>query len=298
MPSPSERQARRRVRFEHNASRVVFDPEARQFVVSWSKCDLSAEDRLLARRDPLKWIPSVSAVMTLYGRGCVAPDQTVPVALAVGRAWDAGDRDGLDTEEAKKAAEFVRGLAEMYAGSSSPSVCRDVGHALLHLLDEIATVRFMNASLTDEDADRTLRCLGNASLECFAEPDFANWSGRAMRRRFLYCLGRRERTDVAYTLLALLFDTGFCPLLSLSDRRTLRMHCIAASGLDREFGHGAVVEFFRFALDKMRDMKANGRSALGMKLTQQQFADSLLASDESSAKTSNNQTKGMESCNS
>ena len=98
-------QSARRTRFERHASQVVFDPDSSSFVVTWAKCSLPMEERVASHKDPLTWIPSVSAMATLYDRGCVPHTQTVYAARAVGRAVDAGDREMLDTEGAKKAAE-------------------------------------------------------------------------------------------------------------------------------------------------------------------------------------------------
>ena len=90
----------------------------------------------------------------------------------------------------------------------------------------------------------------------------------------MFCLKKRERTEVIYTLVSLLFDVGSCPLLSLSDRRSLRMQAIRHSGIDRSFSMDSALSFFSFALGKMREMKECGRSGLG-RMTQQQLADSL-----------------------
>ena len=155
MPSSSDTTRKgksRRTRFERHASQVVFDPVSSSFVVTWEKCSKPMEQRVAAHRDPLVWIPSVSAMATLYDRGCVPHTQTVYAARAVGRAVDAGDREMLDTEGAKKAAELVRDLSSMCVDATSPSVERDIRQAMRHLLDEIAAVRFLNsnARLFDE----------------------------------------------------------------------------------------------------------------------------------------------------
>ena len=98
----------RRIKFERRPSRVVFDPDCGEFVVTWSKCNLPLKDRLAAKRDSRKWLPSIDAIVSLYARGG-QPIQAVPLAIA--KAWDAGDREGLDTDKAKKAAELIRDLA-------------------------------------------------------------------------------------------------------------------------------------------------------------------------------------------
>lgn len=265
----------RRIRFERHPSQVMFDPSSLQFVVTWAKCGLSSERRLEARRDPLTWVPSVSAVATLYDRGCVPQDQVVYAAMAIGRAWAAGDREDLDTEEAKKAAELVHDLSSMCVDANSQSVARDVGQAMRHLLDEIARVRFMNLVPEDLDGSKVLPPLEKAADECATEDGFWTWPHASMRRRFLFCLNRKERTPVSYTLVSLLFDAGSCPLLSLSDRRTLRMTAFRESGIDASFSNDGVRAFFRSALAKMREMKDSGRTRLGTRMTQKQLADSV-----------------------
>ena len=262
------------VKFERQPSRIAFDPVSTSFVVTWVKCSASMEERLMACKDPLSWLPSISALATLFDRGCVPPNQTVYIAKSIGRAWKAGDRFGLDTDEAKKAAELVADLASMCVDAKSPSVSRDVGHALRHLLDEMAAVRFLNASDEDFSEDGVLPSLTKALDECLWTDEFISWPPVSKRRRFLFCLNRHERTEVAYTLVSLLFDTGACPLLSLTDRRVLRMETIGKSGLDANFDRAAVTEFFRLALSSMRNIKRSGGCRLG-KLTFRQYLDSL-----------------------
>lgn len=106
----------------------------------------------------------------------------------------------------------------------------------------------------------------------------------------MFCLNKRERTEVIYTLVSLLFDVGPCPLLSLSDRRSLRMQAIRHSGICGAFSMDSVLSFFSFAIGKMREMKECGRSGLG-RMTQQQLADSLSdcpVSNEKQVKTERN----------
>ena len=282
MPSSSDTTRKgksRRTRFERHASQVVFDPVSSSFVVTWEKCSKPMEQRVAAHRDPLVWIPSVSAMATLYDRGCVPHTQTVYAARAVGRAVDAGDREMLDTEGAKKAAELVRDLSSMCVDATSPSVERDVRQAMRHLLDEIAAVRFLNLPAKALEVSEVMPVLDKAAAECFSASGFVSWPAQSMRRRFMFCLNKRERTEVAYTLVSLLFDVGSCPLLSLSDRRVLRMQSIKASGIDETFSPESVHGFFMYALGKMRGMKDEGRSSLGARMTQQQLADSLRASE-------------------
>lgn len=263
------------MRFERHASQVVFDPDSSSFVVTWAKCSKPVEERVAEHKDPLSWIPSVSAIATLYDRGCIPHSQTVFAARAVGRAVDAGDREMLDTEGAKKAAELVRDLSSMCVDATSPAVERDVRQAMRHLLDEIAAVRFINTPAKALEISEVMQVLDKATDECFSSHGFVSWPAQSMRRRFMFCLNKRERTEVAYTLVSLLFDVGSCPLLSLSDRRALRMQSIKASGIDDVFMPETVHNFFLHALKTMRGMKDEGRSRLGERMTQQQLADSL-----------------------
>lgn len=265
----------RRTRFERHPSQVMFDPSLSRFVVTWAKCGLPEERRLESRRDPMTWIPSVSAVATLYDRGLVRQDQVVYAAMAIGNAWTAGDREGLDTEEAKKAAELVRDLSSMRVDAGSPSVARDVGQAIRRLLDEIAVVRFMNLRPEDLDSGKVLPPLYKAADECAAEEGFLTWPHASMRRRFLFCLNRRERTPVSYTLASILFDSGSCPLLPLSDRRTIRMISMREAGIGSSFSGDGMRAFLRSALGKMSEMKAAGLWRLCERMTQKQLADSV-----------------------
>ena len=258
----------------------MFDPSLSQFVVTWAKCGKSDEERLAARRDPMTWIPSVGAIATLFDRGCVPSGQVVFAARAIGRAWEAGDRDMLDTEDAKKAAELVHDLSSMCVDAGSSAVARDVGQAIRHLIDEMSAVAFMNLRAEELDDSAVIPALEKAASECLSIDGFAMWTHASMRRRFMYCLNRKERTPVAYTLVSLFFDTGSCPLLSLSDRRTLRM--IAFKGTNLTFSVKNTVEFFKNALSKMREMKASGRCSLVEKMTTKQLADSLADSSASS----------------
>jgi hypothetical protein len=196
-------------------------------------------------------------MVILYDRGCVKPEHVVYAAKAVGAAWKAGDRDGLDTESSKKAAELVCDLSSMCVDTESSSVACDIGQAMRHLIDEMAAVRFMNEPLSAFEQCKVMPALEKAAYECLAIEDFLSWPSIAKRRRFLYCLNRRERTEVAYTLTALLFDTGSCSLLSLTDRRKLRMQAARASEIDVRFCMASVFAFFDFALNKMRHMRAS-----------------------------------------
>lgn len=261
------------MRFERHPSRVAFDPVSSSFVVTWTKCGVPAAERLSARRAPAYWIPSVGAVVELCDRGCVPPGWIFAAATAVGTAFDAGDRNGLDTDAARKAAELVRDLASVLRDSSDPSTGMDIGLAMRRLMDAMAEVRFRNADSSEfaEDASAPVeRAVG----ECFAVPGSSAWTSSSFRRRVLFGLRRRERTEVAYTLVSLLCDTGSCPLLSARDRCLLRAQAYAASGIGGKFTHETASSFLRFALGRMREAKSRGLSRLGERITQQQMADS------------------------
>ena len=268
---------KRRIYFERHPSRIVFDASSGSFVVSWSKFNRSDEERLAARKDPLTWIPSVLALAMMYDRGCIQPDRIVPLTRAIGRAWSAGDREMLDTESARKAAELVHDLSLLCVDAGSPAVIRDLGHALRHLLDEIAAVRFANYPRELMRPEKVLFDLENALDECLANPDFLSWSARSMRKRFIYAL-RGSTTALKASLVSLLFDTGSCPLLSLADRRSLRLRAMNESGLDDRFDRNQVLAFLRFALNQMVEAKDADKSSLGTVFTQQQLSDSLTAS--------------------
>ena len=268
----------RKVRFERHPSRIVLDPASSSFVVSWTKCGIDAKSRLEASRDPKRWMPSVAAVADVCERGCVSGDGGWAAAASIGRAYDAGDRYLLDTDDAKKAAEMVRDLASMHAGKS------DVWQAIRHLLDEIAHVRFANAPASEFD-EQILVPLCRAFDECMSVEGFCDWPPSSMRRRFLYCLNRKERTQVAYTLVGLFFDVGSCPLLSISDRRAIRMSANSKfKGSDRERK-----EIFAFCLSEMASAKKAGLSSIGARMTQQQLADSLDCHRQESPKTKGKQ---------
>ena len=264
----------RRVRFERNPSQIAFDPASSSYVVTWAKCNIPEERRLELRKDPLAYMPSIGAMAALYDRGCVPPGRVVYAAESVARAWSAGDREGLDTESAKKAAELVGDLSSMCVDPSSPAVAKDIGQAMRHLLDEMAQVEFAEVN-ADDFGQNAIDSLSRAADECFGIPGFGCWPSTSMRRRFLYCLSRRERTKVAYTLVSLLFDYGSCPILSLSDRRALRMQSIKASGIDKEFSASTVKAFFGYAMGEMRKTKELGMCRLNGRMTPQQLVDSL-----------------------
>ena len=270
----------KKIRFERKASQVVFDPSSNMFVVTWTKCGMSEAERLYAKKDPNVWMPSIGAIATLYDRGLVERSQIVFAAKSIGRAWDAGDREFLDTEGARRAAELVGELASMCVNTSSAAVARDIGQAMRHLLDEMAMVKFASLDISEFQDDKVLPALDKSIDECFSVDGFLLWPVSAMRRRFLYCLNRKERTMVAYALVSILFDSGPCPLLSLSDRRFLRRKC-ATLHLCDGLSPSSAKSSLRTALKTMRDSKAEGRKDIGSKITQQQLADILQGSSSS-----------------
>ena len=270
---------RGKIRFERHSSQVVFDPATSDFVVTWTKCGIPDSERLAAKRDPGKWMPSVSAVCTLFDRGCIPQNRIVYAARAIGRAWNAGDRDSLDTEEAKKAAELVADLSSMCVDPESESVAMDIGQAMRHLIDEMAAVRFAGVPCEKFSESAVMPTLEKAAEECFGVDGFESWPAVAKRRRFMFCLNKRERSEVKYTLISLLFDTGSCPLLSLSDRRMLRMRAMREANVVDRLTPESMCSFFRHALSVMRGVKDAGLSRIGGVMSQQQLVDCLSAAD-------------------
>lgn len=271
------KQSRRRVRFERHPSQVMFDPELSKYVVTWSKCGKPDHERLAYRRDPMTWVPSIGAVAALFDRGCVPEVRIVDAAKAIGEAWSLGDRDGLDTCDAKQAAELVHDLSSMCVDRSSPSVALDVRHAMIHLVDEMSHVAFMNLEKKELEDGVVIPPLEKAMAECVGLDGFSQWPNTSRRKRFLYCLNRKERTQVAYTMAALLFGTGSCPLLSRSDERTLRAIAMRESEIGSSTDN-EVVAFLKSALSRMRSAKELGRNSIVERMTQKQLADSLVDS--------------------
>lgn len=281
MSSYAEKRARRAsaekakgrgVKFERHASQIVFDPASLSFVVTWAKCNRTPEERL-AKRAPAHFIPSIGAIATLFDRGLVDSAHVVYAAKSVGAAWKAGDMDGLDTEEAKKAVELVSDLSSMCVNPSSTSVSADIGQAFRHMLDELAAVRFLNTPIAEFKDEAVLPALDKAVAECLGTAGFLNWPAMAKRRRMLFCLNRKERTEVTYTLVSMLFDTGSCPLLSLADRRIIRMHASKASGLGLGEGSGIYEAFFRQALLEMREMREADMAHVAGRLSPKEMLD-------------------------
>jgi len=259
-----------RVRFEKHPSRIIFDPTTSDFVVTWTTCRLTEEQRLASVQDIRSWIPSISAVSTLFDRGCIPQNRIVYAAKAIGRAWAEGDRECLDTCEAKKAAELLSDLSSMCVDPNSPAVARDIWQAMRHLVDEMSIVRFSNTPIEEFSEDLVMPSLQKAISECLEVPSFLTWPPQSMRRRLMFCLNRRERSMVKYTLVSLLFDTGSCPLLSLADKRSIRMQSAKLyGGLDLD----SMCMFCKHALSIMRGMKESGESRLNTRLTPQQLAD-------------------------
>lgn len=281
MSSYAEKKARRAksakekvrgVKFERHASQIVFDPVSLSFVVTWAKCNRTLDERL-AKRAPAHFIPSIVSIATLFDRGLIDTSHVVYAAKSVGAAWKAGDRDGLDTEEAKKAVELVSDLSSMCVNPSSTSVSADIGQAFRHMLDELAAVRFLNTPIAEFKDEAVLPALDKAVAECICTAGFLDWPAMAKRRRMLFCLNRKERTEVTYTIVSMLFDTGSCPLLSLSDRRIIRMHASKASGLGLGEGSGTYQSFFRYALLEMREMRESDTAHVSGRLSPKEMLD-------------------------
>jgi len=275
-----KRRGKSSTKFEKHPSRIVFDPASSYFVVTWSTCGKTDDIRLKYKRDPQSCMPSIAAICTLYERRCIPEDRILYAARTIGRSYNAGDRYLLDTEEAKKAAELVSDLSSMCVDPTSQSVAKDIGQAVRHLIDEMAAVRFSIAPVEDFLDENTIPSLEKAVGECFAVEGFNTWSPWAMRRRMLYCLNRRERSEVKYTLVSLLFDVGACPLLSLSDRRMLKMMAAKHANLI-EYTPKTFCDFFKYALSKMRGMKDAGLNKLGGNMSQQQLVDCISGMESS-----------------
>ena len=257
------------VKFERRASRVVFDHAFSRFVVTRARRSRSQDVRMSDRKDSQTWLPSVSAVATLYDRGCVPQGLVKFAARAVGCAFDAGDRELLDTEAVRKAAETVRNMSCVCRGPSSPVSVQDVGQAMRRLSDEIAAVRFLKTAEDDFDERSVMPVMERGISECLLLNGFFTGLPASMRRTFMFCLNRGERTKVIYTLATLAFDAGACPLLSVLDRRTLRMRAANISGLSDELSRESLMEFFRVALSMMREARLAGRPTVCNDVTQE-----------------------------
>ena len=258
------------MRFERHASRVAFDQSIPGYVATWSKCGLPDARRITGRPDPSRWIPSIAAMATLYDRGAVPQDRIVCAGRAVAMAWNAGDREMLDSESAKGAAEMVRGIAL----SSGPGEM-DMMQAMRTLADEIAAVRLMDAPRESLCDGAVMRALEMACAECMSVPGFASWPAQSMRRRFIFCLRKRHRTDFAYTLASVLFGAGACPLLPLRDRVSLaRAAAEACAGGVGGEGSGecggeamsaqSMASRLRFAAERILEIKDMGLPGTGV----------------------------------
>lgn len=281
---------KKKVRFERHPSQVVFDPSSSSFVVTWSKCGKPVSERLASGKNPLAWIPSISAIVELCDRGCVHREWAIPAAKAVARAWDAGDRCGLDTDDAKKAAELVRDLSYVYTVSSDSTAYTDVWQAIRCLIDAMAKVRFMSLPLGEFEDDRIMPAIDKAVSECFTCDEFAVWQKSSMRRKFLYGIKRKDRTMVVYTLAALLFDSGACPILSIKDKYCLRVDSLEYSGLSADFSTTATIRFLKHALSVMREAKAKCLSICDTIIHMKKISKGGLPEDE--------KQKGEVTCNS
>lgn len=266
----------KKLRFEIHASRVLFDPESSSFVVTWNKCNVPESIRLKNKIDPNRWIPSIYSIATLYDRGRIPQSEIIYAAKAIGNAWSNGDRYMIDTESAKEAVGLVSDLSILCHNSSeNESVCKDLGQAIRRVVDELAVVQFMNSKQEQFDKDHVMGVLDHAIDECFSREGFPSWNSNSQRRLFMFKIHDGELTNVVYTLLSLLFDVGICPLLSLSDKRIIRMKALKESGIDKQLSPEATHRFFDVALDILIKMKNEGRNTFGEAMTQQQLADSI-----------------------
>lgn len=269
---PHRRHREKKLKFERHASQVVYDPGAGSYVVTWAKCDRPIEERLSQRKDLARWRPSVVAVATLYDRGKIDESHVMAAAKSISESWRLGDREFLDSEGCKKAAELVSDLANINGDGVGT---KDIMLAIRNLLDEVAKVRFQDEPIESFSDDSILRALSRAAGECLSIDGFMSWSPISKRRRFLYCLNKRERNRVSYTLISMLFDNGACPLLSSADRRTIRTIASEKSGMSEKVDQSTVDGFFSVALGMMNDAKSRGESQIRESLTQQQLSDSI-----------------------
>lgn len=282
--SPSNHQSRRNgplVRFERHASRVVYDQSMNALVVSWSKGDINSRKRLEARKDLKFWKPSVDAVLTLWDRMGSPEGLVFAVANAVRDAYETGDRSVLDTEAARKAASLVCDLMRLHAAATESSSttedisANDVRCALRRLMDEMAVVRFSNLPESAFAEESVLPQVVKALTACYAVPAFTAWVAASCRRRFLYELSNRGRTEVVYALAGLFFAVGSCPLLTASDRVALR------DAILNDLGPccndlASTQAFFREALARLRALKHEGKAQFAsLKISPQKLADSL-----------------------
>lgn len=223
--------------------------------MTWTKCGRPVGERVLAGASTLSWLPSVAAVAELFDRGCVFGESVLPAARAVARAYDAGDRAGLDTDAAKRAAEIVMAVA------TADAVQDDASSALRGLVDAIAAARLASEPEESLSDAAVLPPLARAAAECLREEgaQFNEWSQSSKRRRFLYCLRRRERTPAAYTLASLLFATGACPLLGSRGRKAASLAAFRESGVDPlRLTEDGCAAFLRSALRMLREAHATG----------------------------------------
>lgn len=258
----------RKLCFERHPTQIAYDASTDAFVVRWSKKNGSKVEP-----DISKWRPSIGAVTTLYDRGKVESGQVLAAAKAIGCAWDLGDREYLDSEGCKKAAETIRDMSNVEKGDVKFNE-KDMKLLIRRLLDEMAAVRFMYEPQRNFSKEAMIPMV-KAIDRCYNTPGFADWPAISRRRKFLLCLKKRECTGVVYTIAALLFDTGACPLLSSMDRRTVRVMAMEKSNIQNDNGRDAMVEFVEYSMTKIREAKAAGECRIMGSLTQQQFSDTI-----------------------
>ena len=265
------------IHIETHPSRVVFDPVSSSFVVTWAKCDRPENERVLAHKNPAVWIPSVSSIAELYDRGKIKGVQIIYAARSIGRALEAGDRHLLDTDAAKCAAEMVSRLEACRRDEKTQSACRDIGQSIRNLLDEIARVKFMGLSEGDL-GNEAVDILDRAFVKCFHIHGFCGWPMPSKRRRMLYEIKSRDRSEVVYAAVALLFDTGPCPILSMKNRRALRIKAVDESHIDSGMTPDSVHKFFSYIVSVMSEMKKAGDIDVPFCVTQQEMSDMVTSS--------------------
>lgn len=184
--------------------------------------------------DPKRCLVGIAAAVTFWDN-VDRRNHCLGCARTIKEAWNAGDRYLLDTDDARKAAELVADLADM-----KPDAI-DICAALIDLMNAIAKVRMSNTSLEEFDI---LSSCTDAAKRCYEIDGFRDWTVQARRRRFLYELPRKDRTNVAYTLMGLYFEYGATPLLTSKQRQELM-------ALDRGDGADGACMFFDNCLRQM-----------------------------------------------
>jgi hypothetical protein len=218
------------MKFEKRTRKVVYVEACNIYRVTFDVVTSRSRTPL----DPKRHLVGVAAAVAFWDN-VDKRNHCLGCARTVKEAWNAGDRYLLDTDDARKAAELVADLADM-----KPDAI-DICAALIDLMNAIAGVRMSNTSLEEFDI---LAACTDAAKRCYEIDGFGGWTVQARRRRFLYELPRKDRTNVAYTLMGLYFEYGATPLLTSRQRQELM-------SLDRGEGPEGAALFFDNCLRQM-----------------------------------------------